>query len=125
MRRQNGQAAVEFALTFPFIVILILGMIYGGVMFMDYLNYNNQARTIAREISVATPSRRTEIKNYYDGTISSFYEVTRNVNYDSSDVVVKIEFKRDETLPIINFPPKELTIEYRMALEDTQDPQEE
>lgn len=126
MKRQNGQAAVEFALTLPFIFMVILAIIYGGVMFMDYLNFENQARTIAREIAVApTKERRDDLVNDYKYgiTVSSFYDVTKTVKLDevNKDVTVVVTFHREKSLPIIDFPPKEFTIKYKMRLEEVED----
>ena len=121
MKRQKGQSAVEFALMAPIVFTLILGMIYGGVMFMDYLNFNNQARTIAREISVATPSdRETLVKNYnkYTDKLAGVYKVSVNVTTDNEDVTVNVEFTRDESFLMM---PREFGIVYRMKLEDTED----
>ena len=66
MKKQKGQSAVEFALMAPIVFLIIFGMIYGGFMFMEYLNFNNHARTIAREISVAEESERESLVNKYN-----------------------------------------------------------
>ena len=121
MRKQKGQSAVEFALMAPIIFTLILGMIYGGVMFMDYLNCNNWARTIAREVSLATPSNRiTIMENYnssdYQDMLAGVYKVSVNVTTDDEDVTVKVDFTRKEAFLMM---PKEFGIVYRMKLEDT------
>ena len=54
MARQRGQALIEFALMAPMIFLFIFGMIYGAAIFMDYLNFSNDARTVARNIAVTT-----------------------------------------------------------------------
>ncbi len=121
MKRQKGQSAVEFALMAPIVFTLILGMIYGGVMFMDYLNFNNQARTIAREISLATPSDRTALMdkyNKYTDKLAGVYKVSVNVTTDTEDVTVNVDFTRDKSFLMM---PREFGIVYRMKLEDTED----
>ena len=121
MKRQKGQSAVEFALMAPIIFALILGMIYGGVMFMDYLNFNNHARMIAREISLAKPSEREKLKNDYNkfqDKLAGVYKVSVNVTTDDEDVTVNVDFTRPDSFMMM---PKEFGIVYRMKLEDTED----
>ena len=130
MRRQRGQSAVEFALMAPLVFAIIFAMIYGGIMFMDYLNYNNYARTIAREVSLASSEdERSKIIQKYNGwqnkdyTRSDVYRVKINVdiesldkNKENEDVVVTIEFRRENSILVL---PSEFDITYRMRLEGT------
>ena len=119
MRRQRGQTAVEFALMAPIIFLLIFGMIYGGIMFMDYLNFNNYARTIAREVSLTTNSTdRAELVKKYNGYKgeAGVYLVTVEVTDDSEDVTVTINFTRGNSFLVL---PKEFNIVYSMKLEET------
>ena len=84
MIRQRGQTLVEFALMAPMIFLLIFGMIYGGAMFMEYLNFSNQARTIAREIAVLdNVNNRDSIIESYGATaqFTRFYNVERTISY--------------------------------------------
>ena len=69
MQRQRGQSAVEFALIAPIIFMMIFGMIYGGFMFMEYMHFSNQVRTVARQIAVTDKTQRIQdsfIKEYED-----------------------------------------------------------
>ena len=52
MNQRRGQSAVEFALMAPIIFLMVFGLIYSGIMFMEYLHYANAVRTAAREIAV-------------------------------------------------------------------------
>ena len=144
MKKQRGQTLVEFALMAPIMFLLIFGMIYGGVMFVDYLNFNNAARTLARQIAVADSTERIRLLGNYtwEGTetekqkFANFYDVTmkavlvdndaNSVSTDqmenAQDVVVVVNFERDnKDLPWIvyrvGFPPKKFTINYSMKLE--------
>lgn len=146
MKRQRGQTMVEFALMVPFMALFIFGMIYGGAMFMQYLNFSNEARQIAREISVLenVDSREYIIQTKYGATteFARFYKATRTISYtyekktnedgtttdedDTTkpvDVVVKVTFERNnEDLPWIlykvGFPPQTINpIIYQMRLE--------
>ena len=60
MRKQHGQSAVEFALMAPIIFMMIFGMIYGGIMFMQYMHYSNAVRTAARQIAVVKNTTQRE-----------------------------------------------------------------
>lgn len=52
MKRQKGQSVVEFALVIPLFLLLILGMIYGGFAYADYLQYSTAVREAARDIAL-------------------------------------------------------------------------
>ena len=120
MRRRKGQSAVEFALMAPIIFLMIFGMIYGGIMFMDYLNFNNQARAIAREVSLAsTEKERQNLKKKYEefkDKAAGVYAVSFRVNYDEEDVTVEVNFSRKESFIIM---PQYFEITYTMKLENT------
>ena len=138
MRRQRGQSAVEFALIVPLVCLLIFGGIYGGIMFIDYLNFSNEARTVARNIAVAS-DRKKAIAEYGDSegskTFARFYTVTvipKIVNKENEvvepnseageDVLVVVNFNRDNMdLPLVvyltGFPPENFRLSYRMKLE--------
>ena len=89
MKRQRGQTMIEFALMLPFMALFIFGMIYGGAMFMEYLNFSNNARQIAREVSVLenVDKRADIIKSYSDAdkdgekTFFHFYTAIRTISY--------------------------------------------
>lgn len=129
MKRQRGQTLIEFALMAPMMFLLIFSMIYGGVMFVEYMNFNNEARTLARQISVADEDTREELLEEYkwDGTAETqkfarFYDVTMRAKAENGDATVVVEFKRDnKDLPWIvykvGFPPEEFAIRYNMTLE--------
>ena len=144
MKLQRGQTLVEFALILPLMALFIFGMIYGGAMFMQYLNFSNEARQIAREISVLenVTNREDIITKYGQETeLSRFYKAVRKIyfvdkdnkiveengnkvyNSDAVDVMVEVTFTRDnKDLPWIlykiGFPPENINpIIYRMRLE--------
>ena len=138
MRKQRGQTLVEFALMAPMMFLLIFGMIYGGIMFVDYLNFNNEARTLARQIAVAdTTAERSALMTKYkegsaDTSFTRFYNIKMVADYgyaDSDtakntpiDAVVTISFDRkNDDLPnvlkAVHFPPEHFAIQYKMKLE--------
>ncbi|MBR1761505.1 MAG: pilus assembly protein [Schwartzia sp.] len=52
MRKQKGQAVVEFAVVFPFMLLFLWVLLYGGLLFKDYLTLSNLARDSARSASI-------------------------------------------------------------------------
>ena len=140
MRKQQGQAALEFALIAPLVCLLIFGGIYGGIMFIDYLNFSNEARAVARQIAVAS-DKAAAIAPYSTGgattdgkSFERFYNVTMTAVFikedgteqpaseGAEDVKVTVNFTRDnKDLPWIvykvGFPPENFKIVYRMKLE--------
>jgi Flp pilus assembly protein TadG len=52
-RSESGQAAVEFALITPLLVVLLLAVIQVGVAFHDYVTLTDAARAGARKAIVA------------------------------------------------------------------------
>ena len=142
MRKQRGQSAVEFALMAPIIFMMIFGMIYGGIMFMQYMHYSNAVRTAARQIAVSTEAKRESMKSDQEKWLTElwkkeagvkFYEPTVNINIvtnpatddtdQSRDVVINVTFVRAASIPVIldmvDFPPKSIkALQYRMRVEE-------
>lgn len=52
-RGEDGQAAVEFALVTPLLIVLLFGIIQVGVAFHDYVTLTDAARAGARKAIVA------------------------------------------------------------------------
>jgi Flp pilus assembly protein TadG len=49
LRSQTGQAAVEFALIAPMLLVLLLGIVQAGIAFHNYLAVTDAARAAARQ----------------------------------------------------------------------------
>lgn len=125
MKSQKGQATVEFAFVVSFFFMMCFGMIYGGILFMDYLQYNNAARMVARVIAIEPNSdKRTEIatdfkdkNSKYINPLTKLYSATPDVVIDDKvennvTVTIKLTLNEEGLLGIlsrINFPPKNLT----------------
>lgn len=138
MKRQRGQSALEFALMAPLILLIVFGAIYGGIMFMQFLNYSNEARTIARQIAVAPATSDTEgekskreqlIERYnsdvgelgiYNVSVTTVLlkdnAVTANNSTDAEEVSVRFEFDHGKEFPF-GFPPRHFAASYRMQVE--------
>lgn len=133
---QKGQAMVEFAFIVPFLVFLFLALIYGGILFMDYIQYNNAARAIARDAAFSTKtefssSDKEDFAKKFNPLTSLYTAQVSDVTKDieKSTVTVKIELTRavdlslfrwltDDDAGEIEFPPKHLKpITYIMPVE--------
>ena len=137
MQRQRGQSAVEFALMAPIIFFMIFGMIFGGIMFMEYMHYSNAVRTAARQVAVTEESKRDEVATSQKEWLEELWEkeVTvklykphakitfeDNSEANSTDVVVNVTFERSDDIPHIlyalDFPPKSIkALQYKMKWE--------
>lgn len=142
MIRQRGQSALEFALMSPLILLIIFGAIYGGGMFIQFMNYSNEARAIAREVAVANTTDRPAKVAQYNGvgvdedgeTLGGMYKVTLTTTLlkkdaagntvpttpddtDANEVGVRFEFDHGHDFPF-GFPPRTFAASYRMQLED-------
>ena len=142
MNRQKGQSAVELALILPLFFTMCFAMIYGGMVFMDYLSLNNSARDIARQISLtADKTKQIELKTKFESKnpdyfrqATTLYTATPKVNlYPDAEPVyvkVKIDLNLNANLPgvltTLKFPPQTLNpIEIVMPLENKFDKKEE
>ena len=53
IKQEKGQVIVEYALVLYFLLMLVFGIIYSGMLFYDYTTLSNTARTVARERAVS------------------------------------------------------------------------
>ena len=74
MRQQKSQVLIEFALIFPLFLLLVLGIIYFGSLFSDYLTLSSIARSSAREASVITISNDDNDRTSKYDTIRAKYK---------------------------------------------------
>ena len=136
MSKQKGQAMVEFALIVPILILLFLALLYGGILFMDYIQYNNAARDIARDAAFSTKTNfdATDKTNFTKkfNPLTSLYtaeisDITKDT--DNSTVTVTIKLIRHADLRLfqlltdddsLEFPPKNLKdIVYTMPIENS------
>ncbi len=141
MRKQRGQSAVEFALMAPLVLFMVLTAIYGGAMFIQFMNYNNEARRIARDIAVTDASNRAALVEKYNGTAANsegetlvgMYivtlktqlmkgtdDVTTSAPDTAEEVHVRFNFDLPEGRRFIpfDFPPEHFAASYHMQLEN-------
>jgi len=53
-RAYRGQSVVEFAIVLPFLMLLLMGIIFFSMVFVDYLWLSDVARSAAREASLVS-----------------------------------------------------------------------
>lgn len=123
MKRQRGQSAVEFALISPIIFLFIFAAIYGGAMFIQFLNFNNEARTIARQIALmsSTEDQDKAIEHYNEigeKEIGIYYVKMKTWKNTDGDIVVRYDFNR--TPFPFGFPPEHFATSFTMKSEATE-----
>lgn len=59
-RSEHGQAAVEFAIVAPVLILLLLGIVQCGIVFHDYLAVTDAARSAERQAIEARISGVTQ-----------------------------------------------------------------
>ena len=72
MRCQKGQGLLEFAFVLPFLILIIFGLFYTGMLFSDYIALNNIARVAARDASLVTAEdyQESQFNDIYDKYIT-------------------------------------------------------
>lgn len=122
---QKGQSTVEFAFVVPFLVFLFLALVYGGMLFMDYIQYNNAARAIARDVAFSQNKNTEALKEKYFNPLTSLYQPVLKppeIDKDTKQVIVTISLTRTVNLGFfdeIGFPPAKLKdIVYTMPIEE-------
>jgi Flp pilus assembly protein TadG len=53
LRREDGQAAAEFALVLPILLVLVFGIVQFGIAFNNYLTITDATRAGARKAAVS------------------------------------------------------------------------
>ena len=66
--RQKGQSIVEFAIVLPFLILIVLGIMYSGFIYSDYEAINDLARMAARDASVMTRESYNTAKDSSDAS---------------------------------------------------------
>ncbi|MBQ4495171.1 MAG: pilus assembly protein [Selenomonadaceae bacterium] len=129
MIKQRGQSAVEFALMAPLVLFMILAAIYGGAMFIQFMNYSNEARRIARDIAVTDANARETLMQKYETAYTEtdarvgMYAVTLTtqlmpVGSDApTEVHVRFDFDLSGRKFPFDFPPEHFAASYHMKLE--------
>ena len=95
--RQKGQSIVEFAVVLPFLLLIVLGIMYSGFIYSDYEAINDLARMAARDASVMTAETYKETE--FDDLKAKYEEVGLPNNlYVLREV--NIEYKPDQRIVV-------------------------
>ena len=126
MRKQKGQSLVEFALVFPFFLLLVFGVIYSGMLFYDYSTLSNVARSAARERAITKTDTGSDqiISNYFKdgkfihGQTTSLYSPGMPpmvIETNNDDIVVTINMQLGDRSPLMEIVlPDHYSIIYHM-----------
>ena len=131
---QRGQAVLEFAFVLPLFFLFFAGVIYTALAFVDYLSFNDIARSCAREAALGgsgqyTTIRQKYINAYVDGGYTHMYQwnpgnqgkfliTDENTSTLSDAVKVTIVLDRgDEDILAELGMPETITIRYSMHKE--------
>ena len=77
MRSQKGQGLLEFAFVLPFLILIMFGLFYAGMLFSDYIELNNLARVAAREAAVIS-QEDYNTKNKYESIRTKFTDTAKS-----------------------------------------------
>ncbi len=92
---QKGQSIVEFAFILPVLVLFLIGLMYFGLMFSNYLALNDIARDAAR--SAAMLSDATYKESGYQSIRKSYQTSFDNDNTKSSTITIDKYFLPNST----------------------------
>jgi Flp pilus assembly protein TadG len=108
LRRQDGQAAVEFALIVPIVIFLFVGIGQFGIAFHNYLGITDAARVGARAAAVKRTndpcgSARTAIQGAVSakqwGVISGRITCTRSGPNVGDQIFIEIKYPYSMGVP--------------------------
>ena len=94
MRGQKGQSVVEFAVIIPLFLMFVMGIIYGGFAYADYLRCNNAVREIARAYSIEEANKRGTFKDKVNSNNGAFLEEHNAVPVTK---LYKVTYNLDDT----------------------------
>ena len=130
MKRQKGQAVVEFAFVLPLLLMLLFGVIFSGLLFADYMTLSNAARSSAREAALQ-PSKSEDIGLFYQSNTSLITDLYNNPTFQidpdnttpPDSVKVTVTTSLNTSFPgigiVSSLLPQNLTIHYYMHKEPT------
>jgi Flp pilus assembly protein TadG len=98
-RHDRGQAAVEFALALPVVIVLVLGLVQVAVVVARQLAVEHAARSAARAASVAADpgaAARSEVDR-----MSALTAVTVETSATAELVTVTVRYREETTVPIV------------------------
>ena len=92
LRREDGQAMVEFAMVLPILVVLLLGIVQFGIIFNNYETMTDAARVGARQAATSRLSGDA-------GTLGKAAVYAAATNLNASDLNVDVSSCAPGTYP--------------------------
>ena len=113
-RRDSGQAAVEFAIALPVVVLLVLGIVQLVVVARDQLAVELAAREAARAASVAAGPQSAAAGAAAAATDLGPLDVVTQVGGDR--VTVSVRYVDPTTVPLIGAFLADVTVTARVTM---------
>jgi Flp pilus assembly protein TadG len=113
-RRDRGQAAVEFAIALPVVVVLVLGIVQLVVVVRDQLAVELAAREAARAASVSASPEASAARAAREATGLEPIAVTTHVGSDR--VTVAIEYVSSTDVPLVGSFIGDVTVTARVTM---------
>lgn len=127
MKKQRGQAIVEFALVLPMFMMLLFFIFVSGFLFADYMTLSNVARSSAREAALGG-DYDTIVEKYANtkllGNNNNLYTWDRSISFSKDDdkewIKATITTELNKNFPgvgVVNYfskLPDTYSIEYTM-----------
>jgi Flp pilus assembly protein TadG len=113
-RRDAGQAAVEFAIALPIVVVLLLGIVQLVVVARDQLAVELAAREAARAASVSASPETSAMRAAEDAT--ALRPLTVATHVDGDRVTVSVEHVDETDVPLIGEFIADVTLTARVTM---------
>ena len=113
-RRDSGQAAVEFAISLPVVVLLVLGIVQLVVVVRDQLAVELAAREAARAASIAANPQASAARAAEEATALRPLDVTTDV--DGDRVTVSVQFVDATDVPLVGAFIADATLTARVTM---------
>ena len=113
-RRDSGQAAVEFAISLPVVVLLVLGIVQLVVVVRDQLAVELAAREAARAASVAANPEASAARAAAEATGLRPLDVTTHA--DADRVTVSVRYVDTTDVPLIGAFIADVTLTARVTM---------
>ena len=113
-RRDAGQAAVEFAIALPVVVVLVLGIVQLVVVARDQLAVQLAAREAARAASVSAGPEASAQRAADEATALRPLSVATSV--DSDHVSVTVDYTDPTDVPLIGAFIRDVTVTARVTM---------
>ena len=113
-RRDRGQAAVEFAIVCPAVIVLALGIVQVTIIAARQLAVEQVARSAARAASVAADPAAAA--SAHASSATGLTPLTVSTSVADSIVTVEVEFVDPTSVPIVGAAIGDVTLTARATM---------